>query len=491
MKFSISAKKNQQTSAVEVLCIGSSVPKSKTLSVLGKKTAELAAVLAKTAQADEKKRFQAAVSADNTPHRFAVWCTGGHDDRAAIEKACAPVCAWLKAGDEKNITVYLDGLSKKDILILLPVLMRALGDAFYAYRAGKTRDHEEKLETIEFVSEYAADAELQAAFISADALVRAMNFARDLGNAPANFCTPEVLAKEAKARAQKVGAKVKVHSPEAIAKLGMNAFLSVARGSNTEPRFIELSYSGGKKSDAPVVLVGKGITFDSGGISLKPGEGMDEMKYDMCGAASVIAAFCAVAELKLPLNLVALVPTCENMPSGHANRPGDIVQSLNGLTIEVLNTDAEGRLILCDALAYAERFKPQAVIDVATLTGACIIALGHIGSGVLGNDQALIEQLLAAAQTGNDKIWQLPLWDEYREQLKSNFADLANIGGRPAGTITAASFLSHFAEKYPWAHLDIAGTAWRSGKEKGATGRPVPLLLTFLIQKAQEMGKSK
>ncbi|MDO5687465.1 MAG: leucyl aminopeptidase [Neisseria sp.] len=485
MKFSISAKKNQQSSAAaEVLCIGKNAVKTKVLALLGKETAATAAVLSEIAQNDDKKRFQAAFSTENTPHRFALWCVEPSENAAAIAKACAPLTAWLKAGDEAQIVVYVDGLSKKEAAALVSPLVRAVGDADYAYRAGKTRDNEARERELVFVGENTADKDFQAAFRAAEVLVRAMDFARDLGNAPANFCTPESLANQAKARASKVGVNVKIHTPAQIAKLGMHAFLSVARGSDTEPRFIELHYQGGKKSDAPIVLVGKGITFDSGGISLKPGEGMDEMKYDMCGAASVIATLCAAAELQLKLNVVALIPTCENMPSGRANRPGDIVTALNGLTIEVLNTDAEGRLILCDALAYAERFKPQAVIDVATLTGACIIALGHVGSGVLGNDQALIDRLLAAADGSNDKIWQLPLWEEYREQLKSNFADLANIGGRPAGTITAATFLSYFTENYPWAHLDIAGTAWKSGKDKGATARPVPLLLEFLSHSA-------
>ncbi len=231
--------------------------------------------------------------------------------------------------------------------------------------------------------------------------------------------------------------------------------------------------------------MGKGITFDSGGISLKPGADMDEMKYDMCGAASVLGAFRALAELKLPLNVIGLIPTCENLPNGRASKPGDVVTSLSGQTIEVLNTDAEGRLILCDALTYAERFEPACVVDIATLTGACVIALGHITSGLLANDDALARELLHAGEVAHDRCWQLPLFEEYEEQLNSNFADMANIGGRPAGTITAAAFLSKFTRKYDWAHLDIAGTAWKSGKEKGSTGRPVPLLVHFLVKRAK------
>ncbi|HSF47844.1 MAG TPA: leucyl aminopeptidase, partial [Burkholderiales bacterium] len=265
--------------------------------------------------------------------------------------------------------------------------------------------------------------------------------------------------------------------------LGMGALLAVARGSRQPPKVIVLKYQG--VDDKPIVLVGKGITFDTGGISLKPAAEMDEMKFDMCGAASVLGSFKAAAQLQLPLHLIGIIPTTENMPGGDASKPGDVVTSLSGQTIEILNTDAEGRLILCDALSYAERFKPEVVIDIATLTGACVIALGHVASGLFANDEQLARELIAAGDTAYDRAWQMPLWDDYQEQLKSNFADMANIGGRPAGSVTAACFLSRFTKKYSWAHLDIAGTAWKSGKEKGATGRPVPLLTQFLIERAQ------
>jgi leucyl aminopeptidase len=264
----------------------------------------------------------------------------------------------------------------------------------------------------------------------------------------------------------------------------MGSFLSVAKGSRQPPKLIVMEYHGGKKPGHPIVLVGKGITFDSGGISIKPGAAMDEMKFDMCGAASVFGTLSAVAELKLPINVVGIVPTCENLPDGNANKPGDIVTSMSGQTIEILNTDAEGRLILCDALTYSEKFKPKAVIDIATLTGACVIALGKQACGLLGNDQALVDKLLSAGNKSDDRAWQMPLWEEYQEQLKSNFADMANIGGREAGTITAACFLSRFTKKFKWAHLDIAGVAWDSGNNKGATGRPVPLLVNYLIGEA-------
>jgi leucyl aminopeptidase len=265
----------------------------------------------------------------------------------------------------------------------------------------------------------------------------------------------------------------------------MGSLLSVAQGSHQPPKLIVLNYAGGPKKAKPVVLVGKGITFDTGGISLKPSAEMDEMKFDMCGAASVLGALRACAEMKLKLNVVGIIPTTENMPGGGATKPGDIVTSMSGQTIEVLNTDAEGRLILCDALTYAERFEPAAVVDIATLTGACVIALGHVAIGLFSNKESLARELLAAGDEAYDRAWHMPLWDDYQEPLKSNFADMANIGGRPAGSITAACFLSRFAKKFDWAHLDIAGTAWNSGKEKGATGRPVGLLVSFLMKRAE------
>ena len=316
------------------------------------------------------------------------------------------------------------------------------------------------------------------------AIANGMDLTRDLGNLPANVCTPTYLGNAAKKLAKDWKLKVEVLGERQIEALKMGAFLSVTKGSVEPPQFIVLQYQGGSAKAAPVVLVGKGITFDTGGISLKPGEGMDEMKYDMCGAGSVLGTLRAVAEMGLKLNVVGIIPTCENMPSGNATKPGDVVTSMAGLTVEVLNTDAEGRLILCDALTYAERFKPAAVVDVATLTGACIIALGHHNSGLFSKDDALAGELLDASREAGDPAWRLPLDEEYQELLKSNFADLANIGGRPAGSVTAACFLSRFADQYPWAHLDIAGTAWKSGAAKGATGRPVPLLSQFLIDRA-------
>ncbi|CAM3810593.1 leucyl aminopeptidase [Polynucleobacter antarcticus] len=359
-----------------------------------------------------------------------------------------------------------------------------------AYRFGvrqpamkfKAKDKADVFNQLIFAGNDACAKELKAAVAEGAAMVEGMHFAKDLGNLPPNICTPTYLGKAAQGLSKKTDLKVEVLGRKQIEALGMGSFLAVAQGSETPPQFIVMRHQGGKAGEAPIVLVGKGITFDTGGISLKPGEAMDEMKYDMCGAASVIGTMYATALMKLKKNVIAVIPTCENMPSGRAARPGDIVKSMSGQTIEILNTDAEGRLILCDALTYVERFKPKAVIDVATLTGACIIALGHVHSGVFSDDENLINALTKAGHASLDTVWRLPLDAAYHEQLKSNFADVANIGGRPAGSVTAACFLSRFTEKYKWAHLDIAGTAWKSGAAKGSTGRPVPLLVNYLLE---------
>lgn len=320
------------------------------------------------------------------------------------------------------------------------------------------------------------------------AIARGMTLAKDLGNLPGNICTPSYLAEQAQRLADRFQTlRAEILGPKEMEKLGMGALLSVARGSHQEPRLISLQYQGAAAGGHhPYALVGKGITFDSGGISLKPGQAMDEMKFDMCGAASVFGTLQAIAELALPINVVGVVAASENLPGGNASKPGDIVTTLSGQTVEILNTDAEGRLVLCDALTYTERFEPEAIVDLATLTGACIVALGHHAHGLLGNQPTLVHELLAAGNSAGDRAWELPLWDEYQEQLKSNFADMANIGGRDAGTITAACFLSRFTKKQRWAHLDIAGTAWKSGEQKGATGRPVPLLVQYLLDRVRE-----
>ena len=316
-----------------------------------------------------------------------------------------------------------------------------------------------------------------------DAIGIGVKFTRDLGNLPGNICTPTYLATEAKKMGRGYeNLKVTVLDEKKMAELGMGSLLSVSKGSRQPAKLIIFEYRGGKKNEAPNAIVGKGLTFDAGGISLKPGPGMDEMKYDMCGGASVFGTIKALCEMGAKKNVVGVVPASENLPDGDANKPGDIVTSMSGQTIEILNTDAEGRLILCDALTYTERFKPKTVIDIATLTGACVVALGSHATGLLGNDEGVIEALKTAGNNSGDRVWPLPLWEEYDRQLDSPFADMQNIGGKEAGTITAACFLSRYTKKFRWAHLDVAGTAWNSGSsEKTATGRPVPLLTRYLL----------
>lgn len=319
------------------------------------------------------------------------------------------------------------------------------------------------------------------------AIADGSNLARTLGNLPGNICTPSYLATKTRALGRNhKSLTVKILTEKMMEKLRMGALLSVSKGSSEEAKLIIAEYSGGTKKELPIVLVGKGVTFDSGGISLKPGSKMDEMKFDMCGAAAVLGTLQAVRDLKLPINLVAIVPATENLPSGSATKPGDVVTSMSGQTIEVLNTDAEGRLILCDALTYSERFKPAEIIDVATLTGACVVALGKHASGLMSNNDKLAKDIITAGESSGDRVWQLPLWDEYQSQLDSNFADIANIGTGGAGTVTAACFLSRFTKDQRWAHLDIAGTAWVQGKDKGATGRPVALLVQHLINRSKK-----
>ncbi|MEN3372558.1 leucyl aminopeptidase [Dechloromonas sp. ZS-1] len=319
------------------------------------------------------------------------------------------------------------------------------------------------------------------------AIAEGLALTKTLGNLPPNVCHPSYLADQARSMAETFKLDCEILERADMEALGMHALLAVARGSHQPPKLIALTYKGAKAADKPIVLVGKGVTFDTGGISLKPAAEMDEMKYDMCGAASVLGTMQAVARMQLPINLTVIVPATENMPGGNATRPGDIVTAMSGQTIEILNTDAEGRLILCDALTYAERFDPDTVIDVATLTGACVVALGNIASGVFSNKDSLARDLLDAGEEAHDRAWHMPLWDDYQDLLKSPFADMANIGGRWGGAITAACFLSRFTKKYDWAHLDIAGTAWKSGADKGATGRPVPLLTHYLLQRAGKL----
>lgn len=366
---------------------------------------------------------------------------------------------------------------------------QAVCDATYSYTATLSKPdpaRQPKLRKFAVTATKALQSRIQTALDQGQALGDGVSLARELGNLPGNICTPSYLAEQARALAKKFkSVKVTVLDQKQLESLGMGSFLSVAQGSSQPPKFVILHYKSKdlprSAKEGPVVLVGKGITFDTGGISIKPAATMDEMKYDMCGAASVLGTFKAIAQMNWAGELVGLIPTCENMPSGSANKPGDVVTSMSGQTIEILNTDAEGRLILCDALTYAERYKPSAVIDIATLTGACVVALGSVNTGLFSTDDQLADALRNAGIEALDPAWRMPVEDGYQEQLKSNFADIANIGGPKAGAVTAACFLSRFTRNYRWAHLDIAGTAWNSGAAKGSTGRPVPLLVQYLL----------
>lgn len=406
--------------------------------------------------------------------------------------AQAVVRAFTTLGsNEAVVALPFDAVANRDSAWAIRSVILGAREAAYRFDSLKSKKDPAAngVKKIAFAVPAAAASSAKEAITQAVAVANGIDLTKDLGNFPANVCTPTYLANTAKKMAKGFKLEVEVLDRKQLQALKMGSFLSVTNGSVEPPKFIVLKHNGGKAKDAPTVLVGKGITFDSGGISLKPGAAMDEMKYDMGGAASVLGTMRAIAELKLKLNVIVVIPTCENMPSGSATKPGDIVTSMSGQTIEILNTDAEGRLVLCDALTYVERFKPAAVVDVATLTGACITALGHHNSGLFTrNDDAhdaLANELLAAGKVAGDTAWRMPIEDSYQEQLKSNFADMANIGGPAGGAVTAACFLERYTKKYTWAHLDIAGTAWKSGAAKGSTGRPVPLLTTFLITRAQ------
>ncbi|MDE2117087.1 MAG: leucyl aminopeptidase [Betaproteobacteria bacterium] len=408
-----------------------------------------------------------------------------------LDAACAAMRA-VQATGAKDATLYLAELpvAGRDSTWCLTQAVLAAYETSYRFDRLKSKPEKDNksLQKIHFgLIDGKQAAALKTVQNQAVAIAKGMKLAKDLGNLPGNICTPTYLAAQALALAKShKSIKTTVLEEKDMQKLGMGSLLSVTRGSEQPAKLITLEYHGADKKQKPIVLVGKGITFDSGGISLKPGAEMDEMKYDMCGAASVLGTLQAVAEMNLKLNVVGVIPSCENLPSGSATKPGDIVTSMSGQTIEILNTDAEGRLILCDALTYAGKFKPDTVVDIATLTGACVIALGHVASGLFSNQESLARDLLAAGDQAYDRAWQLPLWDDYQPLLDSNFADMQNIGGRAGGTITAACFLSRFTKDYRWAHLDIAGTAHKSGKEKGATGRPVPLLAQYLINRAKD-----
>ena len=410
----------------------------------------------------------------------------GDGSAAKVRKAVGAAVGALKGSPAKALTLCFAQPADEGALRAAAL---ALADACYVYTATKSskkpKGDKDKAKEPPRITEAVIgvpEAEaLREPFRQAVAIASGVREAREWANRPANHATPTMLGEAARALAKAPRVSCEVLGPKEVARLGMGSFQAVAQGSKEELRFIVLRYEGAAKSQAPVVLVGKGITFDTGGVSLKPAPEMDEMKFDMSGAASVLGVFRTLGELKPAVNVVGLIPACENMPDGGALKPGDVVTSMSGQTIEVLNTDAEGRLVLCDALTYAERFKPRAVIDIATLTGACVIALGGVRSGLFASDDGLADALLAAGDRAGDLCWRLPLDDDYAEALKTNFADVANVGGRPAGAVTAAKFLQRFASEFAWAHLDIAGTAWKGGAAKGATGRPVGLLVHYLL----------
>jgi len=406
----------------------------------------------------------------------------GNASPKAIRKAVHAGVTQIKVGGSKSLVV----LSTFEMQAAhAQALVAAAEDAVYLYRHTKpSAVPTSPLRSVSLLCDKPSAARLGAALVQAQAIAAGVTLARELANRPGNHATPTVLAEHAKQLGRDFGLKVQVLERKDVAKLGMGSFLAVAQGSEEPLKFIVAQWHGAGKDDAPVVLVGKGITFDSGGISIKGAAEMDEMKFDMGGAASVLGTLRAVAQLKAKVNLIGIIPACENMVDGRSVKPGDVVTSMSGQTIEILNTDAEGRLILCDALTYAERFKPAVVVDIATLTGACVIALGHHRSGLFCADDALANELLAAGEAALDPAWRMPLDDEYDEALKSNFADMGNVGGRAGGAITAAMFLKRFTGKLHWAHLDIAGTAWKSGLAKGATGRPVGLLTQFVLSRA-------
>ncbi len=418
--------------------------------------------------------------------RLLVVCVGDKSkslDSQSIKLSATAVASALKSKKIKSASWSVENSSDVSDHKFATIIAEAITTSLYSYSETKTQNLSPPiLSKLTLHSSDKLSSGWKNGLKEGLHLGEGINYTRELGNLPANICTPSYLAKQAQTLKSKE-LSVKVLDEKQLEKLGMGSFLSVGHGSDEPSKFIVMEYKGTDKSKRPTVLVGKGVTFDTGGISLKPGAAMDEMKYDMCGAATVFGVMKTISQLSPKVNVVAIIAAAENMPSGRATKPGDVVTSMSGQTIEVLNTDAEGRLVLCDALTYAERFKPDAVIDIATLTGACVVALGRHASGLYANDQALADKLLAAGNEAQDKAWQMPLWDEYQKQLDSNFADIANIGGREAGSVTAACFLSRFTKAYKWAHIDIAGTAWLGGAAKGATGRPVGLLVNYILNK--------
>jgi leucyl aminopeptidase len=498
MDFSIKAfdTKNTITSA-KAGCIAVAVFENKKLSAQAKaldKGGEITAAL-KSGDITGKAGSTLMLRGVSGAAAARVLLVGLGADETVSEKSFASgVGATLKVfgaigAADAIIALPMDNVKERDSSWAIRAIVVAAHESVFRTDAQKSKKDPAPAGVRKITLALEANAANKAALVQAEAIANGMDLTKELGNLSANVCTPTYLADTASKLGKEFKFDVEVLERKQLEALKMGSFLSVTNGSDEPPKFIVIKHKGGKAKDAPVVLVGKGITFDTGGISIKPGPAMDEMKYDMCGAASVLGTFRAIGEMDLKLNVIGVIATCENMPSGRATKPGDIVTSMNGLTIEVLNTDAEGRLILCDALTYAERFNPAAVVDIATLTGACIVALGNHNSGLFTrSDEAhekLAKELLDAGKQASDTAWRLPIEEAYNEQLKSNFADLANIGTPGGASVTAACFLENFTRKYTWAHLDIAGTAWKSGGAKGATGRPVPLLSTFLINRAK------
>ena len=409
-----------------------------------------------------------------------VFAGAGDGSAKDVRQALVAAMGLLKGSKAKQLVICFAD-TPTDAAVKCAVM--AAAEASYVYTTTKSKKEGRDIERI--IVGVPKVGKLKSGFDSLAATVAGVEFAKEWANRPANHATPSMLADAARSLAKFPKIKCEVLGPKDIEKLKMGAFMAVSQGSDQPLQFIVLRYDGAAKSQAPTVLVGKGITFDCGGVSIKPAAEMDEMKFDMSGAASVLGVFRALGELSPAINVIGLIPACENMINGSAVKPGDVVTSMSGQTIEILNTDAEGRLVLCDALTYAERFKPSAVIDIATLTGACVVALGSVRSGLFSNDEALVTALTEAGTNSLDLCWRMPLDDDYAEGLKTNFADVANVAGRAGGAVTAAKFLQRFTTKFPWAHLDIAGTAWKGGAAKGATGRPVPLLLAYLMAASQ------
>lgn len=482
MKYSV---KSSSTPKLRTDCIVVSAARARGLAKELNVSAAMALALGDFS--DKPGKTTTVVLTKNIRRALVVGGLSGKPSDNDFRKAVTAASAALVAMPGKSAVWALEDVSltsKADTAWQVRNALSVLSTAFYAFDAQKKDAPKPSIKSIAVLADSKAAKATRNAVATAQALDTGMALSRDLGNTPPNICNPTYLLREARKLASAAKVTVKSLDEKEMTRLGMGAFMSVSQGSDTPGKMIIIQYKGGKAKEAPHVLVGKGITFDTGGISLKPGPAMDEMKFDMCGAASVLGTTKAVIDAGLKINLVTIVAAAENMPSGKASRPGDVVSTMSGQTVEILNTDAEGRLVLCDALTYAERFKPKSVVDVATLTGAVVVALGSHAAAVYSNSDKLSEELIDAGNYIHDRAWPMPLWDDYQAQLRSNFADMANIGGREAGSVTAACFLARFAKAYPWAHLDIAGVGYHSGARKGASGRPVPMLFQYLLEQA-------